>query len=280
MQNPLSNSIIRSRPSLTLGSATCGALCLMATSILAGCTSTTDDDNGKDRGGITTTIGNPASKTTFDRPAVGLIQIESANSLGVCTGTLVGKRTVLTAAHCGDGLAERTFYADFDAKTYVKAKVIRIEKAPGYVPVPDGAPDARRMAQSDVAIFTLDADLPGVTPIPIAIAVSKVGFFETLTGYGKTSRTADDAGVGKRQTRNFVREVSPKYLTFKYAANVFGLSCNGDSGGPALRFKDGQESITAVTSAGNCTENSLYARVDNLTEWIRKESGGDALFTK
>jgi hypothetical protein len=257
------------------------ALVLLSTAValLSGCAVATDDEIGGDRGGITKTIGNRSGATTFDRPAVGLIEIETATSFGVCTGTLVGKHTVLTAAHCLDGApAQRTFFADFGPGNYVKSKVVRGVSAPGYTPVPSPFSVAIALSRSDVAILTLEQDLPGVAPIPIATQPSNVGFFATLTGYGKTSRTANDAGDGKRQTKNFIRGLTPLYLTFNAAADVFGLSCNGDSGGPALRARDGGESILGVTSFGDCVSNSNYARTDVLTKWIRDTSGGDALF--
>ena len=234
---------------------------------------------------------------TTARPGVGrIIAWEDFNSdtsrAAACTGTLIGKHTVLTAAHCATSHSTwtRKFYMWMPDGTRKRFGVSKMHIAPGYVEMDISD---KFLANSDVAVFTLDADAD-VAPTPISAGAPRVSEFAVLTGYGLTSRVIPDDSK-KRETRNMLSSVLPKYFTFSPVgafsprAPGLGFVCDGDSGGPALvvrGYVDGAgnhvsgEVIAGVASFSDCKTLSAHARSDILIKWIQEVSGGDVAIAK
>jgi uncharacterized protein YkwD len=181
----------------------------------------------------------------------------STGQLSGCTGTLIGKRTVLTAGHC----VGSSGYFKVGGQKYYSAKIYR---HPSY-----GGGN-----RNDVAVMILKQDVQGVTPSPIATQAPQDGQAITLVGFGKTGENKSDYGT-KRFTTNTIYRVYSSIFSFKGSKNI----CNGDSGGPTFAQYGGQEVVIGVhsTKSGWCGNGGNDMRVDKYVSWIQQKAGNDVV---
>ncbi|MFZ5787190.1 MAG: S1 family peptidase [Acidobacteriota bacterium] len=194
-------------------------------------------------------------------PSVGLLRDEGG---GFCTGTLVGTRTVLSAAHCI--VPDLVYTFELGGKSY---PVIRARAHAGYT-------TEREFDQNDIGVFIL-GEAPPVDPTPIAGRAPSVGMEVTLVGFGVSGEEQDDGGV-KRIGKNRIEWVRPKEIGWTGTAGS-STSCYGDSGGPSLAMIDGIEMQVGIVSRGTgpCGEGEIDTRVDAYRAWLMHESMGDLL---
>ena len=201
-------------------------------------------------------------------PSVGMMIAKGSTSCsgplqgGVCTVTLVGKHTVLTAAHCI--YPGETHIVCFDAQTTYKPKSL----------VPHNGWDPQSLA-NDIGVVLLDAD-PPIIPSVIARTPITIGQKITLVGYGTTDEVLKDAGT-KRIATNTVKDLWATRFSYAGTGGGIGNTCHGDSGGPAFSTTGGGEVQVGVTSAGltPCGTLGYSTRVDAYTTWLEQASGGD-----
>lgn len=238
---------------------------------------------------------------------VGLL-ITSQNFLGqeqqsICTGTLLDKKIVLTAAHC---IAEQGLSSVivFFAKDMQSATEDRVRFAlTGTIheqyqtEIKPNDPNAALANWHDIAMLVLNEDAPAdVKPAQLAPAgtVLKKGGTLTLAGYGITNAVIrkevkkngrsiiqELAGVGDGTLRkvdgivisSLVNNDNEIVLDQKKKG-----ACHGDSGGPAfLKNADGSVVQVGVTSRGleklgNCNVQSVYTSTIAHMEWIKTTS--------
>lgn len=192
-------------------------------------------------------------------PAVGGL----TNGGGICTATLIGWRTVVTAAHCAREGARYFFLLD---GVWYRSR--SAHRHPGYTPGVVAGTD-------DIAVVLLER----APPIPfasISAYAPAVGQEVTLVGYGITATGAYDSGV-KRIAVNKVSSLNSLNLLYQGTGNGTGNICSGDSGGPAFATIEGREVQVGVHSWGQdpCGTLSASMRVDRYVGWLREVSGGD-----
>jgi hypothetical protein len=180
-----------------------------------------------------------------------------------CTATLVGARTVLTAAHCIAGSSEAT--VQLAGKEYASRRVV---VHPKYGVVSDSY---------DLGLVLLESAPGGVPPIPLALAPPAVGDALTLLGFGITAAGRSDDGT-RRSATNTIAGVRSLSFTYCGSSGGVGNICTRDSGGPSLReTSSGSQELLGVHSTGSdpCGSEGNDVRVDVLCSFLVTESAGD-----
>ncbi len=188
-------------------------------------------------------------------PAVGALYEDGEIA---CTATVIGPRTLLSAAHCLDGVSARSLQfvigKDASSPEYV-LDIADLRPHPSYDP---------DRASNDIGLLTLAEEAP-VEPLPVLerrMDASWVGTALLFVGYGTTGKQAWASAGKKRMVKMEISYVSR--TTFDY--EVPGKNtCFGDSGGPAFFLdEEGQHWVAGVTSYGDesCEEWGVDTRVD------------------
>jgi MYXO-CTERM domain-containing protein len=212
----------------------------------------------------------------------------------MCTGTLITRWVVLTAAHCtkNDRTGATFSPSAFRVVFYSGAATYLAERAVSEVR-PHASYDSNSLV-NDIALLRLSSDAPTtVTPIPHlqgaqAVTSADLGVLLEFVGYGETQT----GSTGRKLTvTNQLDKVCTSlggcswYLggqSLYLARNTLcydqtpGGPCSGDSGGPAFLLRGGQEYVAGVTSYGdqNCSWYGCSTKVDAFEGWINDFIGG------
>jgi secreted trypsin-like serine protease len=207
-----------------------------------------------------------------------------------CTGTLIGLRTVLTAAHCFVDAANSNGATldEWRQKSRVGFGLqVTAEEASGQVQLirirnvavhpdyqADSVNDAARIPMPDVAVLTLEESAPRGY-IPAALVEDKGslvrGLKLILAGYGLTDGRRQIKATELRKVE--VQVEDPEFSPVQFIYRVFSrkTACSGDSGGPAYIVRGGRLAVIGVTSWGDqtCSQIGAYTSVPALAGWIR-----------
>jgi len=221
--------------------------------------------------------------TTTDFPAVGVLLAgaDPASAVTNCTGTLVGCRTILTAAHCvcpGTG-------AECQGMTSPPAGAVAFFAHAGFVPIEriDVHPDYV-FPVADVALVRLAADATAIAPLGLNdVATPPFGTSGTIVGFGWQSHTARDTGlkrVGAITTAPCSNGISDATSVCWDYHGTGANTCTGDSGGPLLVDLGTSPRIAGTTSGGfspTClpSDHSYDANVFLYRDWIATTAAGD-----
>jgi secreted trypsin-like serine protease len=226
--------------------------------------------NSKDSFGIVG--GVDVSETNSILPLI-TVRIDILNQGGTasfCTGTIVGQRFVVSAAHCfakyfepvtlnpsidvsfGSGASvsrrvKKLTYHDGFAKS---TQYPKMGKTPGYPEAP----------LNDVALLELQDEIPS-SSIPIGILPSSIKLNENqvikIAGFGKT----DDKAFSQvlRATQMYLHQTKETAKVIGAVNSDSQSACNGDSGGPALVVVSDFLYLVGATSYGSkhCADGSV-----------------------
>ncbi|MGL5447934.1 MAG: S1 family peptidase, partial [Rhabdaerophilum sp.] len=227
--------------------------------------------------------GSQSSTDTGLRSHIVMVLSREGNRHGACTGTVVARNVVLTAAHCVSG-KKQVVVAYAENGSHVLQRVVARALHPGF---------SRQSSVSvDIALIRLEGPLPSrLSPLAIDRGESDhaIGASRLIVGYGM-QREGDEQSAGTLRSANMqvLPRLFPRFMRLGTSADAElsdSAICTGDSGGPVLDRSESPPRIVGVIygrerfgNAKSCGTIAQAVRLAPQRQWIdatlAKFSGG------
>lgn len=202
---------------------------------------------------------------TSEYPAV--VKVILPNGAGLCSGTFISARAVLTAAHCTQRSGTYTIISSFG--TYTTSG--RVNYGPGIVDDPN-----------DISILYFNYNVADESQGQVAHLGDSVrrGDILRLIGFGCNDLNSRTGSGVKRTGTNMVYDVSDYIELVTPQSSTGGSrgilgpenragSCFGDSGGPAVQTRSGQLELVGVAHSGGEAD---YGVVSDYVDMTRSDN--------
>lgn len=239
-------------------------------------------------GGINPRIVNGVFTSAY--PSVGALLAPGSATTGglLCSGTLIGCQTFLTAAHCVCDFTGADCQSGAHAPN--PANYIVFFQHAGFFTVNSiSVRTDFNFPVGDVAVLKLSTPVTGIAPTPIDVTAQPAfGSAATIVGFGRDAG-ASDYGLkraGSVTMAPCISGISDATSVCWDFANPLGPpgsdadTCNGDSGGPLFASFQCGDTVAGTTSGGTSatclpTDHSYDANTFTYHAYIAAQAGAD-----
>lgn len=211
---------------------------------------------------------------------VGLFEPDGSGRGGaLCTASIIGKNTALTAAHClqpGGAPPVLLFGPNLHSPETIKRPVTDFKVNPLW-----NKRRGKGMDEGDIALVKFGGGLPGgyrQARINRSDSNLTKGEAAVLAGYGiSDSRSKSGSGILRKTSISIANPRRGKSEMILDQSHGRG-ACHGDSGGPAFVNVGGKSILAGVTNRSypasapdDCGHKVVYTKVNAYQSWIKKE---------
>ena len=202
---------------------------------------------------------------------VVMVLSRQGNQHGACTGTVIARDIIVTAAHCVAGKTS-VVVAYPENGSHVLQRVTARAINPGFS-------KAARVSL-DLAVLKLEGQLPSrFRPVRIdrGSGIHSVGNAQRIAGYGMQAEGDDQSAGTLRSARvEVLPRLFPRFLRLGVNGNLSELAiCTGDSGGPVFETGAGEPLLVGVVygreklgDAKSCGVTAQAVRIAPQRAWI------------
>jgi secreted trypsin-like serine protease len=185
-----------------------------------------------------------------------------------CSGSLIAKKWIITAGHCFHDVNRNPVSGPVPYATSVLLGTTN-QNTPG---ITRNVVTVYQSPTNDIALATLDADVPGITPLKINRLTPANGQLLILAGWGALNSTNPTPSTKLQQGTVQVGQVAATTLgVHGFAPMSTTSACTYDSGaGYFVPVGNGGVLVSVESDGPDCPHDQLEttSRVDVIADWI------------
>ncbi len=252
------------------------SLSLISILLLFQCSESPTKSELKIQGGGEVTHDNVLAKST--------VALLDSQGQFFCSGTLITRRSVVTAAHCYEASKGQAIQISFGTNINYSTKIQSLHKFVNKDYNKNAMNDGTySYPVYDIGLVVLPQPAPSnFVPMPILPRSLQKNEPIYLAGFGSTP-----VGQVVRPGVGILRSVNASIYEiynngeFQFISDTYEKGfCRGDSGGPAAVFINNQIWLIGVASrmadpgycTGNCCYTGIYTDITRFTDWIERAS--------